>query len=621
MLRKGIVIGIIILFVGSFITSNSLSKDIRLDGKEEREIFILNSPPIPPLDTRNTIIEEESLDLNSVIISDVPTSKWTYGCAATTAGMLFGYYDRIGWGNMYTGPTNGGVCPLKNLGQGCPEYYNDYPIPGSCYIIATENGLDGITTRGHVDDYWISENSPGPDPWDGNWEEHEWDLCLADYMGVSQWKWDYNLDDIVDSNMDGSSVTYFLKYGKRGYNHIPSSSYGLPTVSNEYGMKLFAESRGYKVEEYYTQVTNTPFGHSSGFTFDEFKDEIDNGVPVFTFWVNSDGLGHAMLGVGYNPNSKSIFIHDTWDNNLHEVLWDGSYVGYNLLGVIVIHFRERLDQVQMEEEGWRRSFDGEDWIAQEFTPSLEILTRVQLGMLKQGHPPDDINITIGIKHYLGGEELTNCSVKGGEIVWDQSGPYWLEFDFPDIIVRPGTKYYIVCRIDDYDRDSDNKYSWYFHGDNPYDGGKAYVSWNSGNFWYSFDVFDNDFPFRDFCFRTFGTESEPPNKPVCEYIKADNLISMNSTDSDGDKIRFGISWENDGYIDEYTEYIESGTEIFIDCEGKIGTIGVLAEDEYGVQSDWVFVKPKNKLYFNRPFLNLLAMYPNLFPMLRQLLLKL
>ena len=96
--------------------------------------------------------------------------------------MLFGYYDRNGYPYMYTGPANGGVAPLTDLGQGI-----DTPIAGACSIIATQKDFDGRSTRGHVDDYWISYNSPGPDPWvSNNWTEHTWGGCTADYLGTKQ---------------------------------------------------------------------------------------------------------------------------------------------------------------------------------------------------------------------------------------------------------------------------------------------------------------------------------------------------------------------------------------------------------------------------------------------------
>ncbi len=143
----------------------------------------------------------------TVILSNVPTSRWTQGCSATSAGMIFGYYDRIGYSNMYTGPANGGVCPLTELGQGTPGQSNGYPNPGSCHIIATENGLDGITSNSHADDYWISLLSTGPDPWVTNgWTEHTWGNCTADFLGTLP-------DDYTQSALQDPGC--FFSNGKR----------------------------------------------------------------------------------------------------------------------------------------------------------------------------------------------------------------------------------------------------------------------------------------------------------------------------------------------------------------------------------------------------------------------
>lgn len=172
--------------VGDQLTEEQLSKIERMD---------MDSPPYPPVGSERPVVKE--FPKSSVTLA-VPTSTWTYGCSATSAGMLFGYYDRNGYPDMYTGPANGGVAPLENLGQGIYT-----PIASACSIIATQNGFDGRTARGHVDDYWISYGSEGPDPWVGNWSEHTWSSCTADYMGTNQWKWDYNNSDgIVDANTD-----------------------------------------------------------------------------------------------------------------------------------------------------------------------------------------------------------------------------------------------------------------------------------------------------------------------------------------------------------------------------------------------------------------------------------
>jgi hypothetical protein len=247
--------------------------------------------------------------------------------------MLFGYYDRTGYPNMYTGSTNGGVCPLTDLGQGEPTNPR-YPISGSCYIISTENGLDGTSSNAHVDDYWISYGSAGPDPWEGNWPEHTWGLCTADFLGTNQWKWDYSsypgTDGNIDSNGDGATTIWTYNDGSKLYDWYPGSAYGIPTTSCCHGMRLFAESRGYSVDANYNQLTDNQ--NSNGFTFVEFQSEIDAGRPVLVHVI-----GHTMVGIGYDTATNSIYIHDTWDNNVHSMTWGGSYAEMDMYAVTVIH--------------------------------------------------------------------------------------------------------------------------------------------------------------------------------------------------------------------------------------------------------------------------------------------
>jgi len=49
----------------------------------------------------------------STTIPGVSAFIWTHGCSPTVAGMLCGLLDRNGCANLYTGPVNGGACPLS----------------------------------------------------------------------------------------------------------------------------------------------------------------------------------------------------------------------------------------------------------------------------------------------------------------------------------------------------------------------------------------------------------------------------------------------------------------------------------------------------------------------------
>jgi len=70
------------------------------------------------------LLDESEVQLSSQAISDVgdialdgvPTSTWTYGCSATSAGMIFGYYDRHGYSNMYDKSWSGRSAFFTNRG-------------------------------------------------------------------------------------------------------------------------------------------------------------------------------------------------------------------------------------------------------------------------------------------------------------------------------------------------------------------------------------------------------------------------------------------------------------------------------------------------------------------------
>ena len=280
--------------------------------------MIMNSGASAPVGVAEHIVTGASG--NAVLLSEVPTSSWTYGCSATSAGMLFGYYDRHGYPEMYTGPGNGGLAPLSDLG-------------GRASLIATAAGLDGRDERGHVDDYWIFTDAMGPDPYEDAWAEHAWGNCTADYMGTNQWKWDWDLNGTVDSNVDGATTFFYTTDGTRLYDYIPPVDYGLPQTALTHGLRLFAESRGYSVRSNYTQQTDNR--HPNGFGFDEFMAEIDSGRPVMV-----QVTGHTMIGVGYDEDAETIYLHDTWGDYTASMDWGGDYAGMALEAVTVLQLSD-----------------------------------------------------------------------------------------------------------------------------------------------------------------------------------------------------------------------------------------------------------------------------------------
>ncbi len=251
-------------------------------------------------------------------LPNVPAFYWSYGCSPTSAAMMMGYYDRTGYANIYTGATSGGVCPLDNSVWGTTAY------PGvtcdECPLSATHQGVDGRAGFGHVDDYWIDYNDPGPDPYlAGPWTQHTAD-CLADFMGTSQ---------STFGHADGATTFYFYTDGAP----LPDfDASGLGDRDGCWGVRRFVESQGYTIVSNYTQlIQGVGSDPALGFTFAQYMAEIDAGRPVLIHLE-----GHTMLGVGYDAALNKVYLHDTWDHLSHEMPWGGDYFGMPQWGVTVI---------------------------------------------------------------------------------------------------------------------------------------------------------------------------------------------------------------------------------------------------------------------------------------------
>lgn len=251
----------------------------------------------------------------------VPAYNWVFGCSAVSAAMIGAYFDRNGLPGIYTGPANGGVMPMDNSiwptwVDGTGETYSGNPL------VASRQGLDGRSSKGSIDDYWVAVDSTAPDPYiSGGWTQHTWGDAYGDYMKTSQSAYD---------NPDGSTRFSWWLNGSR-YTCAQMEGRGDASRDGSYGRKLFYEARGYNVrpEDCYNQLTNNQ--NSSGFTFADYKAQIDAGYPVLL-----NLKGHSVVGVGY-ADPSTVYIHDTWDSLTHQMTWGGSYAGMELQSVSIVN--------------------------------------------------------------------------------------------------------------------------------------------------------------------------------------------------------------------------------------------------------------------------------------------
>jgi len=221
-------------------------------------------------------------------------------------------------------------------------------------------------------------------------------------------------------------------------------------------------------------------------------------------------------------------------------------------------------------------------LAQSFTPTLPTLTRVNL-RLKLDGIADFYKYYVDIKESYLDSALTSAYIDRSELV---IGSNFCEFDFPDVKVIPGNKYFIIVRGVSDSGDSGKVYWWYGYPD-PYAGGDAWYESISG-----WNYLQEGVVSCDFYFQTFGMHNQPPNNPVASYDRFGDELVITATDPDNDQIRYGISWDNDNIVDQWTNLVSSGTQQNIGCNGRTGTVKVIAEDEYGEQSNWVSVISKN-----------------------------
>ena len=283
-------------------------------------------------------------------------------------------------------------------------------------------------------------------------------------------------------------------------------------------------------------------------------------------------------------------------------------------------FVEVVDQQQTGNSGYGWNFYDPYWLAQGFTPTLPMLTKVELSLFFAGSPPDNVQITVSIWASLGGNDLATATIDGTDV---SSVPTWIEFNFSDIEVTPGHMYYILCRANG--GSQGNCYCWVFADNNPYTGGDAWGS-ESGYYWFLMDTPDH--PLTDCCFKTYGLEEQPNTPEITgptsgKVGQACNFTFL-STDPDGNILYYFVDWgdgTNSGWLGPYT----SGQPVTIShvwSKRRTYTVKAKVKDAYDAESDWGILKIKIPASYNIPMQRVLERvlerFPNAFPLLRYVL---
>ena len=140
------------------------------------------------------------------------------------------------------------------------------------------------------------------------------------------------------------------------------------------------------------------------------------------------------------------------------------------------------------------------FVAQSFRPTLHSLTRVEIPLFKYERAYGTVKLSI--RNRLYGPDLTSITLSIDKVP-SESEYDWVEFDFEDIDVIPGQRYYMVFTLNDGIRAENNEeVFWIMSLNNPYLKGKPYQFYRY--IWLPLWLLTPKFP--DCSFRTYGYES-------------------------------------------------------------------------------------------------------------------
>jgi len=114
-------------------------------------------------------------------------------------------------------------------------------------------------------------------------------------------------------------------------------------------------------------------------------------------------------------------------------------------------------------------------VAQGFTPTKNLLTRVEILIGRNNSTTHDI--TLALHDNLYNTSLASVNIPAAQIL---AGNFsWVEFDFADIMVTPGQVYYLVASTVNA---TENWYAWGIQMEDVYPNGTAFWTTNNGVNW-------------------------------------------------------------------------------------------------------------------------------------------
>jgi len=280
---------------------------------------------------------------------------------------------------------------------------------------------------------------------------------------------------------------WWLDYTGEDNNHdgIGDTPYNIPGGSNQ-DLYPFMNENGWLLPQNQPPVANFTFApnNPTNITVIHFTDtSTDPDGTIVSGWWN---FGDHYFSDLQNP------IHCYYTNGEYTItltVTDNVGVTNTMTWTILVNTPvEILDQQQTQYNDNFVLYTTR-WGSQSFKPTVTSLTRVEVLMRKAGTPPS--GAVLSVRSSLTGNDLISISKPASQIPKSNG---WVEFDFNDLTVTPGSTYYLVLKTNG--GSSKNCYNWGYGTNTPYTNGMQWTSANSGSKWTHCTKYD-------FCFKTYG----------------------------------------------------------------------------------------------------------------------
>ena len=245
----------------------------------------------------------------------LPQNEYMYGCVPTSVAAILGYYDKYGYLGYDVSNLIAGEISVYSRGTDGNKYDMD----------AFDTLLGNFTaTQGHVD-HFVGKTPLEEYSYlftDGGEIDVASFSCLADWLGTSQyWR---RMSDLATTYHFGT-LHSLLTTTQTFTVSSDGRSKTLPICWNDfkYGLHRYVQSVGYALDPNKTLTVRADTDGGT-FSFEDYMAEIDAGRPVLVALQTTGGIGHVVVGYGYDSETREIVFDDCYDSKCR-MKWDGSY--------------------------------------------------------------------------------------------------------------------------------------------------------------------------------------------------------------------------------------------------------------------------------------------------------